>query len=122
MGVILKDASGADLALNWWTWRPIVELLRRKGLVDDQRAEMLQINGVGAALDNDTAAATARVVGELVASMPEGSRLMRDGTVTTEPHGPQPVSEMNEKWYGALRESLRSFGDFCGGSGGFTVY
>ena len=54
MGVILEDASGADLTLNWWTWRPKVELLRAEGLVDDQEAEMLQINGVGAGLDGDT--------------------------------------------------------------------
>jgi hypothetical protein len=122
MGVILEDSSGADLTLNWWTWRPIVELLRAEALVDDQEAELLQINGVGAGLDGDIAAAASRIIDALISSMPAGSRLLRDGSISTAPQELEPLSDFGEHWYGAGREALETFRDFCTTSGGFTVH
>ena len=82
---------------------------------------MLQAIGVGAAVDAESAVAASRLVDDLVDSMPIGSRVLRDGTIDTEERRPQPVTEIDESWYGASREVLETFSAFSSDSGGFVV-
>jgi hypothetical protein len=121
MGVILKAESGTHLAINWWNWRPIVELLLRQELVDSQLAEMLQTNGVGVSLDRTGALAASRLVADLVSTMPPGSCLLRNGTIDVALTEPQPLADFNERWYCASREVLEKFATFCADVDGFVV-
>lgn len=50
VGVILIAANGDDVAVNWWNWRPTVDLLVRQSIVTRQEGEHLCTNGVGARL------------------------------------------------------------------------
>ncbi|HSK95484.1 MAG TPA: hypothetical protein VK891_02615 [Euzebyales bacterium] len=120
MGVILEPHDDTtDLMVNWWNWRPTVALLLRAGVIPDDLAERMHA-GVGAAdVSADQALAMAEVVHTLAADLAEGERVLLDGTVTDRPpaHDHLPVEY---DWYGAHRDWLRSFADFCRRSGGFT--
>jgi hypothetical protein len=120
VGVILIAANGDDVAVNWWNWRPTVDLLVREGVVTRQEGEQLCTNGVGARLGAAGAVRAADVVQEIVDQMPGDGRLRRNGSVArdaSERHD-MPVAD---RWYGAKRTWLATFSEFARTSNGFLV-
>ncbi len=47
MTFILKSLSGVDIQVNAWNWAPTMLLIRQAIDLDDQRFELLGVNGVG---------------------------------------------------------------------------
>ena len=127
MAVILVSASGEELMINWWNWRPTVALLVRGGiLAAGEREERCLANGCGGHLSALQACRAADLVEDLVAAMMPGQRMLFDGEVTEAPkeYG-KPVSEWDEadtrNAYSAQYEVLKLFAAFCRRSGGFEV-
>lgn len=120
VGVILEPINNTpDLQVNWWNWRPTVAILVRAGVVHDDLAERLNV-GIGAADITDAQAiAIADAIDAQLASVPEGHRVLLEGEVTDQ--GPARLTLPAEyDWYGAERDWLLRFVEFCRRSGGFT--
>ena len=127
MAVILAPASGEDMMINWWNWRPTVALLVRAGILPvGEREERCLGNGCGGQLSESEALLAAEHIEALVASMNEHQRILFDGEVTGKPkdYG-KPISEWDEadSWnnYSAQYDVLKNFAAFCRRSGGFEV-
>ena len=45
MGVILVAVNGGDVQVNWWNWRPTLELLVRAGVVTSEEAVLRTLPG-----------------------------------------------------------------------------
>jgi hypothetical protein len=121
MSVILKTPSGADVQINMWHWRPTMLLVRQVLDLDEQRFEMLQSNGVGAAVSAKETELIADFLDGYLADFPKEGRLLMDGSITQE----QKTYKFDQKdWdrnYSASSEWLARFRDFCRASGGFKV-
>ncbi|HZN33150.1 MAG TPA: hypothetical protein VFB80_05000 [Pirellulaceae bacterium] len=126
MAVILVPASGDDLTINWWNWRPTVALLVRAGVLPPgERADRCESNGCGGYLSATEAIQAADHIESLVARMATNERLLSRGEIVAVPESDKPVSEWTEEEayqrYAARRELLVPFADFCRRSGGFQV-
>ena len=90
MSVILVSPTGADIQVNMWHWpEPTMFLVRLALQLDDERFEMLQLNGVGAAVSAFEAGKIATFLDDYLAEFPKDGRLLPDGLVTREPKGSQ---------------------------------
>jgi hypothetical protein len=122
MSVILKSSSGADIQVNMWYWRPTMLLVRQALHLDDERFELLQVNGVGAAVSSSEADKIARFLDAYIARFPRDGRLLLDGSITHEPKGSPSFSDGDfDRHYSASYSWLVSFRDFCKSSSGFKV-
>src|SRR5262245_36613671 len=127
VAVLLVSASGDDMMINWWNWRPLVALLVRAGILPDgEREERCLANGCGGGLSADEAARAADHVEALLDTMKPNERILLDGDTTDRPVDYQlSISEMDEEdiWnsYSVKSEVLRRFAEFCRRSGGFEV-
>ena len=122
MSVILKSPSGADIQINMWHWRPTMLLVRQALHLDDERFELLQVNGVGAAVSSSEAGKIASFLDDYIAAFPKDGRLLLDGSVTLEPKGSPSFSDGDlDRHYSASYSWLVSFRDFCKSSSGFKV-
>jgi hypothetical protein len=118
--VILIGANGDDVAVNWWNWRPTVELLVREGVVTRHEGEHLCTNGVGARLGAADAVRAADVVQGIVDQMRDDGRLRRNGSITRDPAERHDMP-VDDNWYGAQRTWLATFTVFARTSNGFLV-
>lgn len=121
MSVILKSPNGADVQVNMWNWRPTVMLVRKVIELDDERFELLQVNGVGAMVSYTEAAKIADYLDSYLADFPKEGRLLLDGVVTETPDTSEFYRDSLEKNYSANYSWLTKFRDFCRNSGGFKV-
>ena len=129
MGFILEpNKPGEDLIINGWNWRPTVAQLVREGVIPaGERAERCLANGCGGGLTADEAAATADMLGKLIATLTPRQRIHHDGSITDAPINYEKlISEWTEEdtydHYSAKYEALKAFAEFCRESGGFTVH
>ena len=126
MAVILVPASGDDMMINWWNWRPTVALLVRSGVLPaGERAERCESNGCGGYLSAAEATAAAQHIESLVSQMATNERLLHRGEIAVVHECNKPVSEWTEEEayqrYSTRRELLIQFAAFCRRSGGFQV-
>jgi len=127
LAVILVPATGEDMMINWWNWRPAVAMLVRAGILPaGEREERCLANGCGGCLSDAEALRAAEYIDGLVCDMKPGQRILFDGEVTEKPidYG-KPISEWNEADtidnYSAQYDLLRDLAAFCRRSGGFEV-
>jgi len=71
MSVILKSPSGAEIQVNMWHWRPTMLLLRQALHLDDERFELLQVNGVGAGVSSSEAGTIATFLDGYIMTFPK---------------------------------------------------
>jgi hypothetical protein len=120
--VILVPVSAIeDVQVNWWNWRPTVELLRRDGVITAEHAERMHV-GMGAmCVPANLAMRIADAIEVVLPTLSEpDERVLLDGAVTAEePFDPNLPGDSD--WYGARRAWLQTFLHFCRASGGFTV-
>lgn len=125
MSFILIPNSGESVHINSWNWRPTLEFLYKKGLIDKENFELLGAQGCGGKVDADSARRIAEVVDSKVNTMKPGDRLRIDGAVTGEPkkkvefHSKAEIDAID--LYSATYEWLVMFRDFCRICGGFKV-
>jgi hypothetical protein len=109
------------LFVNWWTWRPLVALLRRHRVIDAPTAEALDLVYV-----TDFGLTAAQTVGvadfldAYVQTHRPGERVLLDGSTTTEPDTLQVYLDDWDKNYSVDVDWLTEFAAFCRRSGGFT--
>jgi hypothetical protein len=122
MSVILKSPSGADIQANMWHWRPTMLLLRQALRLDDERFELLQVNGVGAQISSSEAGIIATFLDDYIATFPKDGRLLLNSSVTQEQKGSPNFTDADwDRHYSASYSWLVSFRDFCKSSSGFVV-
>ncbi len=124
MGFDLTDGADNEriLLVNFWNWRPTVELVRAANIVDARRLEGLHQGMSATRISRQEARSIARYLRERVLpDLPPESRVLLDGTVTTEPddgtfYRDNADSHLN---YSATRSWLEEFAEFCESCGGF---
>jgi hypothetical protein len=127
LAVILAPASGEDLMLNWWNWRPLVAMLVRAGILPEgEREERCLASFCGGRLSAQEALRAAYYIEALLPTLEPDERVLLDGARTQEPiNYHTPISELShqEIWvsYSVKREVLAKFAEFCRRSGGFEV-
>ncbi len=126
MTVLLIPASYEQapddwLQVNWWNWRPTLELLRAHALLDADTIERMGINGTGIRVTAAEARQIAAFLEEYLRGLGPGDRVLWDLSVTNEPASFEPVREHPEQSYSATATWLRTFRDFCRVADGFEV-
>src|SRR5262245_17409944 len=126
MGFILTDIDdeGRVIFVNFWNWRPTVEILRRAGLLDEQRLRGLHTQISGTRVARDEARAIALLLREKVLpSLPEAARILLDGSITTAPFDATFYKSPEDchKNYSASRAWLEKFASFCETCNGFKL-
>jgi hypothetical protein len=102
-------------------------LVRAKELISDSEYEQLGTHGCGVEVSANVAYLIADVIGEQLATMRPGERLLADLTVSRVAKkevtlGPAMAAEPDvNDLYSATYEWLATFQDFCKTSGGFSV-
>lgn len=126
MGFIISDLgdSNRTLAVNFWNWRPTVEIIRSAALIDEERLQQLHEQCSFVRVDLTEARAIAKVLRETVLpSISPGSRLLLDGSVTPAPDDfvfHREDHELHEN-YSATQAWLTEFTEFCEVCSGFNV-
>ncbi len=125
MGFHLVDLGNDEhyVAVNFWNWRPTLELIRSFNIIDDGRLELMGTQCVGAEVTKLEATAIAhRLETDVLPSLPDDGRVLLDSSVTTEPDdGTFYHDDEVEKNYSASRKWLLKFAEFCQLSDGFSV-
>ena len=118
MSFILVPHRGEDVQINGWNWRPTLQLLRTKGVLDDGMYERMSYQGCGGEADAELAARMADVVESKLAEMRPGERMLADLGVTAKLKSGEIFAE---DVYSAMYDWLVRFRDFCRRCGGFRV-
>ena len=117
------EKSNDVISVNFWNWRPTAELIATFNLIDDERLELIQIQGCGAEITADEAVTIAdRIERDILATLPDEGRIQLDLSVTTNPDDFEFYrGDDVAKNYSATGKWLREFVAFCRSSGGFAV-
>lgn len=118
MSFIIEDLAPDnkhDLQINGWNWRPTVELIRSFGIIASERAELIEIQGLGAAVTEAEAHAIGQKLRTMLVTLNDEQRVRRDLSITSEPWNPENPYEASVLW-------LRKFSDFCVKCKGFKIY
>jgi hypothetical protein len=124
MGFDITDLANPErtVSVNFWNWRPTVEIIREAGLLDVQRLDGLHQQFSGTRITTDEARAIASHLRAIVLpSLTSGARVLIDGTSTTEPDDGtfhRDPSEVDRN-YSASRSWLEMFATFCESCSGF---
>jgi len=126
MGFDLTDLADSEriVFVNFWNWRPTVELIRAAGLLDAQRLEGLHQQHCATRISTDEARAIARHLRDAVLpTLAPESRILLDGNATTEPDDLifRPNSNELDINYSATYSWLETFAAFCESCGGFEL-
>jgi hypothetical protein len=126
MGFNLTDVGNDRriIFVNFWNWRPTVEVLRQAGLLDEERLAELGMQFSRTRVTKDEARAIAHHLREKVLpSLPQAARILLDGSVTTEPDDGTFYKSPQDfhRNYGAIRSWLEEFASFCETCDGFEL-
>ena len=126
MGFDLKDIGDEEriIFVNFWNWRPTVEVLSRAGLLDEKRLAELHEQCSPTRVTKDEARAIAHYLREKVLpSLPQTGRILLDGSITTTPDDGTfyKSPEDSHKNYGAMHSWLEKFASFCETCDGFEL-
>jgi hypothetical protein len=125
MSVVLSPSEETVEALHasWWTWRPVVTLLRQASVLDLERIGPIPDSSLYAEISADQAGHIATFLDSLLRALEPDQRVLLDGTLTDVPDTYEFYRAESElhKNYSADPEWLTRFRDFCRVCGGFTV-
>ena len=126
MGVVVIDRGDEDqkLFVNWWNWRPTLEIIRRcLPNVSSKQLELMEFNGGGGALTRADARELVGHLRSLLERLPSEGRIMVDGAISVEPDDGTFYREPSEQHlnYSASHAWLRKLADFCESCDGFYV-
>ena len=125
MGFCLSDLDDDAnvLFVNFWNWRPTVELIGSFELIEPERLELLQTQASFVQISRSEADEIfQRLTKEVLPSLPPEARIKLDGSTTSEvDDGTFHKGEGEDKNYGASRSWLEKFAEFCASCNGFSV-
>ena len=114
---------GDDIQINWWNWRPTLELLRANGILDDVKIEMMGANGTGVQVSEDEALRIASFLESYLKQLGPNDRVRLDLSITDVEYPTEIVASDPTFWmhYGASTRLLEQLHQFCRASRGFKV-
>jgi hypothetical protein len=125
MSVILVDLvdRGHDLQINSWNWRPMLALLRARGLIGEEQFERMGASGCGGRLTAEESKRAALFFREeIIPRLKDGEQMHADGSVSTTPSKPRLISSTSTRDLHVVRKAcLQSFIVFCDTGQGFKV-
>lgn len=114
--------EGRVLFCNWWNWRPTLAIIERLIDVDPRELERMRFSGGGGRLSEVEASALALGLrAKVLPAVPEGGRLLLDGSATLVPDDGTLDRVDLERNYSASRGWLEEFAAFCEQCSGFEV-
>jgi len=126
MGFALTDIGNRERItfVNFWNWRPTVEVLRQAELLDEERLVGLHEQFSCTQVTKDEARAIAHYLREKVLpSLPQAGRILFDGSITLAPDDGTFYKSPEDfhKNYGAVRSWLETSASFCETCDGFEL-
>ncbi len=125
MGFTIIDLEDQQkgLSVNFWNWRPTVELVRTLGVVDAERIELMHEQCLGVIITEAEARQIARGLQQgVLAGLEAGDRVRLDLSTTSDADdGTLHRDADSDKNYHATREWLTKFAQFCNECRGFRV-
>jgi len=124
MAVILCAVADEEkiLFINFWHWRAIVEVVRRLGIIPEDRVQALHDQYCGNGLTKEEAAKVATAIrAQLLSTLSDKERVLLDGSRTTDPDDGAMHYEDPAKNYGTNAAVLQKFVEFCELCDGFEV-
>src|SRR5262249_11854375 len=125
MGFSLTDLGDEKnvVFVNFWNWRPTVELIRSFSLIDDERLETMGIQCVSTKITEQEARLSGQTLrDEVLPKLRTGEPLRLDLSVTAEPDdGKMHYGVEAYRNYSATVDWLQHFSSFCLACRGFEV-
>lgn len=124
MGISLKSAGTEDhwFEINFWNWRPIVELIRSLDLIPNERVDELHQPYCGYGLSEAEAIAVAATLeAKVLPELSAQERILLDGSTTTQADDYVFHKEEQDRNYSTTKPVLIEFIRFCRTCKGFTV-
>jgi len=125
MGFVLTDLGDEDkiVFVNFWNWRPTVELIRSFEIIPEQRLVDLGEQCMGAEVTKAEAREIGRRINaEVLPKLAVDERVLWDLSTTREPDdGTFHKGADQYRNYGATRDWLEKFAAFCLSCDGFEV-
>jgi hypothetical protein len=125
MGVWLipNQETVEALKASWWTWRPVVTLLRQASILDLERIGPIPDSSLYAEITVEQAEQIATFLDSFLRRIEPNERVLLDGTLTDVPDTYEFYRAESElhKNYSAEPGWLARFRDFCRVCGGFTI-
>jgi hypothetical protein len=124
MGISLKATGSNDqwFEINFWNWRPIVELIRTLDVIPNERVDELHQPYCGYGLsDAEAIAVAAALEAKVLPGLSAQERVLLDGTTTTQPDDYVFHKKEQAKNYSTTKPVLMEFIQFCRTCKGFTV-
>ncbi|MFX1253843.1 MAG: hypothetical protein ACFFCZ_19690 [Promethearchaeota archaeon] len=129
MGVHLVDLTNKEhrKKVNWWNWRPTLELIRKLAIIDDTRLHLMDYNATRVIITKKEAQQIGkRFQADILSKIEPGQRILLDQSVTSEPEEQLYLYQIltdvvPSKFYIARYEWLVEFTEFCLNCEGFTV-
>ena len=124
MGFDITDLADESrvVFVNFWNWRPTVEILRTANLLDDKRLAGLHQQISATRISRNEARAIAHYLREhVLPNLSHDARVLLAGATTTQPDDGvfhRSAEDFNQN-YSATRSWLETFADFCESCGGF---
>jgi hypothetical protein len=126
MGFDLTDLGNEDntILVNFWNWRPTVEIIAASRIIDAERLEMMRHQCTGV----EVTAIEARLIAEVLtrhwlSRLKPNGRVLLDLSITYEPDTFE--NYQGDEWtknYSATETWLREFHAFCSTCKGFKVF
>jgi hypothetical protein len=124
MGISLKPFAKEDewFQVNFWNWRPIVELIRSVDVLSNERVDQLHEPYCGYGLNEDEVIAVADALeAKVLPRLSSEERVLIDGSTTIEPDDGIFHKEEPARNYSTTKPVLLEFIKFCRECKGFTV-
>ena len=124
MGVFIEDLKNEDkhLSINWWNWRPTIELIRQSSLIDEERLQLMSFTGGGLEITEEESRKLGSYFEEkILAKLESVDRIKYDMSITSEPDDGEFYRDDFTKNYSATYEWLKTFTKFLKECKGFTV-
>lgn len=124
MGVFVEDLENEEkfLKINWWNWRPTIEIIRTSDLIDNDRLELMGFSGGGPKITEEESRKLAVYFeNNVLSQLKPGERVLYDFSITDKPDDGTFYRDEQMLNYSATYEWLSEFTDFLKECKGFTV-
>lgn len=125
MGFCLTDLGdeSCNVFVNFWNWRPTVELIGSFEILDKERLELIGEQCLGTKVFKEEARQIGIQIREqILPDLTDEQRILLDLTSTIEPNDSEfHQGEDSHKNYSTSRKWLEKFSEFCLTCDGFSV-
>ncbi len=123
--LIDQSSENFEFTSSVWNWKAAIELIRSFDIVGEGTLRQMSYNATGVKVSMDIARDIGtRIRNDVLPTVPPGSRMYSDLTVTEDPDDMTLHRDGDEQWknFSMSHEWLKEFSEFCLRSKGFQVY